>query len=70
MIREPQTKGFYPKDKKTLTKMVSQLFTSAEAKAGAEVFSYGMVPHAGYFYSGLAAAIFFQWWFDRCRFQK
>ncbi|MBR9681478.1 MAG: AmmeMemoRadiSam system protein B [Candidatus Altiarchaeota archaeon] len=60
MIREPQAKGFYPHDKDTLTKMLSQLLTSAEKTAVPNSVTHGVVPHAGYLYSGLAAAILFK----------
>ncbi len=53
MIRPPQAIGFYPPDKSDLTDLLSSLFSRARSEGD---FKWGVAPHAGYIYSGLAAA--------------
>jgi len=60
MIREPQATGFYHPDPKVLRKMVATLLDKAQPAPGGRKFTHGVVPHAGYMYSGLAAATLFK----------
>jgi len=53
VIRRPQARGFYPFDPPTLRRVLKGLF----GKVGqGEEFKGGIAPHAGYTFSGLAAA--------------
>jgi len=56
-MRPPQAIGFYPGSKVELEKMLQKLIDRAEEK---EQVRYGVAPHAGYVYSGLAAATLFK----------
>lgn len=53
MIRKPQASGFYPESRHALEEMLEGLF--AKVESGGE-YSGGVVPHAGYVFSGMAAA--------------
>ena len=57
MIRPPQALGFYPPSKSALEDMIEKLLEKAEVK---KEVKWGIAPHAGYVYSGLAAATLFK----------
>ena len=57
MIRKPAAVGFYPQAPDSLNALLEELFSEAEQKGP---FRYGVSPHAGYIYSGLAAASLFK----------
>ena len=56
MRRQPQAIGFYPGSREELWKMLKDLFERAEDFAKEADYRFGVAPHAGYIYSGLAAA--------------
>ncbi|MBR9680920.1 MAG: AmmeMemoRadiSam system protein B [Candidatus Altiarchaeota archaeon] len=56
MIRPAQASGFYPKDSIELKASLESLFQQVEKSS----YLHGIVPHAGYAYSGLAAASFYK----------
>jgi len=55
--RPPQAIGFYPGDRVSLEKVLEDLFERAEE---GEQVRWGVAPHAGYIYSGLAAATLYK----------
>lgn len=57
MIRSPQAGGFYPTQASALEKLVNKFFDKVEMS---NEYKAGVVPHAGYAYSGLAAAAFYK----------
>lgn len=56
MTRRPQARGFYPGDSELLEEKLAELFRDVE---GDGEYRAGMVPHAGYPYSGMASASFY-----------
>ncbi len=58
-MRYPVAQGFYPWRKNELLKMLEALFEKAEKKDVGNIIG-GVVPHAGYVYSGLTAAHFYK----------
>ncbi len=61
-MRYPVAQGFYPWNKKELLSMLNFLFTKIN-KSKLPCFSRvlgGIVPHAGYVYSGVTAAYFYE----------
>jgi AmmeMemoRadiSam system protein B len=57
VIRQPQASGFYPSGRAELQSALKKLFEKVE---GGREYSAGVVPHAGYAYSGMAAASFYK----------
>ncbi len=57
MIRPPVAVGFYPGDAGKLRAMVEELLDAAPKL---KTYRYGVSPHAGYVYSGFAAAHLFK----------
>ncbi len=61
MIRYPAVAGyFYPLDAGNLVKLLDRLFAGADEKHVEGKIIGGVVPHAGYIYSGLTAAHFYK----------
>lgn len=56
MIRRVSAPGFYPQEPAALKSLIKALLSQVEKYS----FSSGIVPHAGYTYSGLAAASFYK----------
>ena len=53
MIRSPQATGFYPSDPAELRRTLESLFSKVQS---GDKYEGGIVPHAGYVFSGMAAA--------------
>lgn len=53
MIRGPQSLGFYPSDPVELKRTLANLFSKLQSESK---YEGGIVPHAGYVFSGMAAA--------------
>ena len=61
MIRYPAVAGyFYPSDPEELTRLLHSLFEKAQPKGIEGKIIGGVVPHAGYIYSGFTAAHFYK----------
>lgn len=58
-MRYPVAQGFYPWRKDELIKILDDLFSRASTLRGRKIVG-GVVPHAGYIYSGLTAAHFYK----------
>ena len=58
-MRYPVAQGFYPWRKDELKKLLDELFRKAKNIRGRKIIG-GVVPHAGYVYSGITAAHFYK----------